>query len=258
MRYSATALRSLGRNVVAVTRVAPHDDSVLLDEMRSLGVSVASLPSAQSTIFENSYEGPALAVRKQRVNGIADPFVPEDLTNLSVKIAQLGPLTSGEMSAEFIEAVAATGARVALDIQGYTRRIESGAVHQHRCDNTAALLRAVTYLKADDSEARTVTGLTDVRDAARALQRMGPREVLITFADRGSLVLDPRAVPSRAKAPCRGPDCRRHGLRRYVLCGVPAPPAGRTAAQHDRHTDGQLERRRRCCCGALCCCVVEH
>jgi sugar/nucleoside kinase (ribokinase family) len=201
VRYSASALKSLGLNVGAFTRVASDDDPLLLRDLREAGVHVRALPSETSTVFENSYEGPELAVRKQRVGGIAAPFHPDDVLGVRARIIQLGPLTSGEMSPAFIDAVAATGAKVGLDIQGYTRQIIAGAVHQVRAEGLSALLRNVAFIKADDNEARVVTGETDVNEAARHLQRLTDgAEILITFADRGSLVLDAEGVFHRVPA----------------------------------------------------------
>ena len=64
-----------------------------------------------------------------------------------------------------------------------------------------AILARIAVLKADEEEAEIVTGKTDPMAAARALRGLGVSEVLITAADRGSLVCGPegfhriRAIP---------------------------------------------------------------
>lgn len=189
VHYAAVALRSLGSHVGAVTRVAKHDDS-LLDEMRAAGIHVHSLESDVSTVMENTYEDPALSVRHQRVQSIATPFVPSDLQGIRARVVQLGPLSNAEMSPEFIAKVARSATLVGLDVQGFTRIVIDQRVTLGSCPHLAELLRPVHVIKADDTEACVLTGCKDVRSAALKLQSMGPREILITFADRGSLILD--------------------------------------------------------------------
>ena len=49
-------------------------------------------------------------------------------------------------------------------------------------------------LKANHAEAHSLTGIHDPEKAARAIQALGPREVIITLGDQGSLVhLDDQA-----------------------------------------------------------------
>eukprot|EP00698_Gefionella_okellyi_P009192 TRINITY_DN2319_c0_g1_i3.p1 TRINITY_DN2319_c0_g1~~TRINITY_DN2319_c0_g1_i3.p1 ORF type:complete len:269 (+),score=48.14 TRINITY_DN2319_c0_g1_i3:79-807(+) len=189
VHYAAMALKSLGANVQVVTRVATDDDG-LLNEMRSAGVSVTRIASESSTVFDNRYEGPDLAVRHQKVESVASPFVPQDIISNSATIFQLGPLTAAEMSVEFIKAVASMGGQVAMDVQGFTRVVKAHKVHLGPCDKIASLLQHVDIIKADDNEALVLTGERTVEDAARALAQMGPKEICITFADRGSLILD--------------------------------------------------------------------
>jgi ribokinase len=63
----------------------------------------------------------------------------------------------------------------------------------------AALLRNVTCLKPNESEAERLTGisvsdLASAERAARALQGLGPRTVIITLGSQGALVVDEAAV----------------------------------------------------------------
>lgn len=62
-----------------------------------------------------------------------------------------------------------------------------------------ALLRNVTFLKPNESEAERLTGisvsdLASAERAARALQELGPRTVIITLGSQGAIVVDEAAV----------------------------------------------------------------
>ena len=62
-----------------------------------------------------------------------------------------------------------------------------------------ALLRNVTCLKPNESEAERLTGisvsdLASAERAARALQELGPRTVIITLGSQGAIVVDEAAV----------------------------------------------------------------
>jgi hypothetical protein len=63
----------------------------------------------------------------------------------------------------------------------------------------AALLRNVTCLKPNESEAERLTGIpvgdpASAEQAARALQELGPRTVIITLGSQGAIVVDEAAV----------------------------------------------------------------
>jgi sugar/nucleoside kinase (ribokinase family) len=190
VHYAAAALQSLGAQVSVVTRVAPQDDQ-LLNEMRSAGIRVHAIASKTSTVFDNRYEGADLAVRHQKVEAVAESFLPEHVAVAEkAKVYQLGPLTANEMSAEFIAAVAKQGGLLGMDVQGFTRVIKDQRVKLGSCANLRDLLQHVQVIKADDNEALVLTGEKTVESAARALAAMGPKEICITFADRGSLILD--------------------------------------------------------------------
>lgn len=62
-----------------------------------------------------------------------------------------------------------------------------------------ALLRNVTFLKPNESEAERLTGISvsdraSAERAARALQELGPRTVIITLGSQGAIVVDEAAV----------------------------------------------------------------
>jgi sugar/nucleoside kinase (ribokinase family) len=185
--YASIALSRLGFSVVTVTKMAPADDA-LLDSMRSAGIELIVRPSQTTTVFENSYGGAQLSERKQRVPSIAAPFTADDLAGLAGDVVHLGPLTADEMGPGIFAAARRVAPKVSFDAQGILRRVVDQAVVATRPRELARLLEHVDLLKVDDAEAEALVGERDPSQAAAALAALGPLEVLVTFADRGSLI----------------------------------------------------------------------
>jgi sugar/nucleoside kinase (ribokinase family) len=185
--YLPLALASLGGDVGVLTRIAPEDEDELLGEHRALGLELVCAPSAKTTEFENRYAEDDPDRRLQRVGAVALPFVPSDLEPADARVIHLGPLTYDDMSCEFLEA-AARVARVSLDAQGFVRRVVRGRVELCDWVEKREGLAHVEVLKANEDEARVLSGERDLERAARVLGSWGPREVLVTCASRGSLV----------------------------------------------------------------------
>jgi sugar/nucleoside kinase (ribokinase family) len=185
--YASIALSRLGFSVTTVTKIAPADED-LLSPMKAAGIELVLRRSATTTVFENSYGGAQLSERKQRVPSIAEPFVESDLDGLAGDLVHLGPLTADEMSPAIFARARSVAPRVSFDAQGILRRVIEQAVVPTPFDDLELLLRHVDMLKVDDAEAAALVGETDPALAAESLAALGPAEVLVTFADRGSLI----------------------------------------------------------------------
>ncbi len=195
--YFALAYARLGGEVGVFTRMAPEDEAELLAESRAAGIEIVTAASPKTTEFRNRYRGDE---REQQVGAVALPFVPADLEGLSARVFHLGPLTRDDMPVELIEAASERG-RVSLDAQGLVRRIERGRVELCDWPDRARGLACVSFLKADEDEARVLSGESDPEQAARTIASFGPEEVLVTRAGRGAWVLHPGgldAVPAFA------------------------------------------------------------
>ena len=185
--YFSLALARLGGDVAVLTRMAEADQSRLLAEEHQAGIEVRCGASPDTTEFENRYVDARKDRRVQQVGAVARPFQPQDLGDLRARLFHLGPLTQADMSVEFIQAAAAAG-RVSLDVQGLVRRIDRGAVEPCDWPEKARGLAPVSVLKADEDEARVLTGESDPVRSARRLAAWGPEEVLVTRGSRGCVV----------------------------------------------------------------------
>lgn len=166
-------------------------------------IAVHAQESSGTTTFELTYTDENLETRNQFLKAAADPFEVKDIEKIQAHIFHLGPLTTADMSPDFIEAVAARGL-VGLDVQGFVRIVHDGRVQLGDWPDKDRVLPLVDYLKADLTEAGVLTGETDMTRAARALLRMGAREVLITDGQKGSLVA---AEGVSAHIPAFSPTC---------------------------------------------------
>lgn len=185
--YASIALQRLGFSVTAVTKLASADVP-LLEPMRAAGIELVLRPSATTTVFENSYGGAQLSERTQRVPSIAEPFLESDLSGLAGDVLHLGPLTADEMGPPIFQAARNVAPRVSFDAQGILRRVVERAVVATPVRDLGRLLRHVDVLKVDDAEAAALVGEDDPARASGGLAALGPSEVLVTFADRGSLI----------------------------------------------------------------------
>jgi sugar/nucleoside kinase (ribokinase family) len=168
--------------------MASEDQAALLSELRSEGITVYCIDSAETTVFTNEYRG-GYDSRIQMVASVAAPFAPSDLGSVQADWFYLGPLLSQDMSVEFVNSVRLRG-EIALDAQGLVRKTEGEKVHAVHPAQTEALMRPVSLLKVDAREANTLSGANGHEDAARRLHALGPQEVVVTFASNGSMIFD--------------------------------------------------------------------
>ena len=186
--YGSVAASHLGPTTAVLTKMHPDDEAVLLVDLRALGITTVCLPSPFTTRFVNRYPASTADTRLQRVEAIAAPFRPEDLT-VTARAFLLGMLTRDEITPACLHRLAGRGGQIALDLQGLVRATHDGQVVLSSNTRLATFLETVDVLKASREEALFATGAATVEEAARELAAAGPREVIITSGSQGSLLL---------------------------------------------------------------------
>lgn len=186
--YFAYAINQLPKDVTfsLVTSMNPADDEPV-KKMREAGIQVALFPSRNTVFFENRYYGANQNERKQRVLAKADPFCIESLKDVKAKVFHFGSLLSDDFSPEVVKFLASKG-RVSIDVQGYLREVRGEKVYPIDWQDKLKVLRNTYYLKVNETEMETITGLKDPRQAALLLHSWGVTEVIITLGSEGSLI----------------------------------------------------------------------
>lgn len=179
--YGGISLARLGYKVVVVTRLH-RDDFPRLNEIRDAGVDVFATEAPETAGMENIFLSEDCDKRVCKSLGFAGAFTVEELPEIDASLYLVIPILAGEVDLPLLEAVAARGP-VGLDVQGFVRFAEADDVVFRDWPQKATGLRGVRYLKMDDTEAQVLTGLTDLRAAAREIAAYGVKEVLVTYKD---------------------------------------------------------------------------
>ena len=181
--YFAYAINQLPNDVSfsLVTSMDPTETEPA-EKMRQAGIDV----TLNTVFFENIY-GENQNERKQRVLAKADPFTIEQLEHVDAKVYHLGSLLSDDFSNEVVEYLAKKG-KVSIDVQGYLREVRDEKVYPIDWKDKLKVLKNTYYLKVNEIEMETITGLKDAHEAAKLLHSWGVTEVIITLGSEGSLI----------------------------------------------------------------------
>lgn len=189
--YFSHAIKSMPIRYQLITALA-EEDMVFANELKHNNIDVTVLPSIHTVYFENIYPDTS-DHRIQRVLHEADPFNPKDLKNVRSKYIHLGPLLANDIATELIINLAAQTV-VSLDVQGYLRSVINKQVVAIDWKDKQKVLPYISILKASEVEAQTITGETDMRNAAKKLADWGVKEVVITLGAKGSMIYDGREL----------------------------------------------------------------
>ncbi len=224
--YGANVAVRMGLRTAVVTRLAREDWHVVAG-LERLGVTVVARPTPESTLLRLTYPTANLDERTIELISSAGPFTVEEVANLQARAFAIGASVRGEVPVEVVEALAAKGGILALDVQGFIRVVRDGTLTFDDWPGKESVLRHVAVLKTDAVEAERLTGEADRRAAAKRLAALGPREILLTHGG-GVLVYHddtfheapfvPREIQGRSG---RGDTCTSAYLSRRLT----APPA---------------------------------
>jgi sugar/nucleoside kinase (ribokinase family) len=165
-------------------------------------VSVRAEAVPCSTVLRLEYPDADPDHRRILVESSAGSFQPSQVEGLEARLACIGASFRGEVGQEVLQRLAAQGADLALDVQGFVRVVREGRLEHDDWAERREILPLVRWLKADAVEAAQLTGTDDLQEAARALHELGPREIVLTHRD-GVLVFDGRAFHTAGFHPQR-------------------------------------------------------
>ena len=186
--YAAHAAALAGLKVAAVTRRAAEDAGVTAP-LTAAGIDVYAFDSPSSTLMRLEYPTANVDERILSVKGVADPIGAEQLQGLTARTFLVTASIRGEVSLPTVRLMKERSECLALDVQGFVRIVSAeGRLRYEAWLERDAVLALTDILKTDAVEAEFLTGTTDIREAARILAALGPREIVLTHKD-GLLVL---------------------------------------------------------------------
>lgn len=185
--YFSYAINQLPKDVTfsLVTAMDPTEKGPV-EKMLKAGIDVSMNASRNTVFFENIY-GENQNERNQRVLAKADPFTIQQLEHVDAKVFHLGSLLADDFPTEVVEYLSSKG-RVSIDVQGYLREVRDEKVYPIDWKEKLKVLKHTYYLKVNETEMETITGLKDAHEAAKLIHAWGVTEVIITLGSEGSLV----------------------------------------------------------------------
>jgi sugar/nucleoside kinase (ribokinase family) len=183
--YAGLTLARLGFPTRIVTRLGAGESGIRI-ALAEAGLEARIEPSTTSTVFHNSYGDGGPDDRVQAVETVAEPISAQALSAAlgNAALCYLGPLHPGDLSAAVASRL--DGFPIALDVQGYTRRIDHGRVLAEVAPALTPLLASAKIIKASAAEACLIAETADPAEAARRLA--GGREdveILVTCGGDG-------------------------------------------------------------------------
>lgn len=176
--FGSVVIRRLGLKVAVVTRLHPSDFP-RLEEIRAEGVDLFASPAEGTSGIANYYDSRDMERRICKPIGFGGKYEVEQIPNLKARLIILSPLFAGEVDLPFLQAMAER-APVAMDIQGFVRVVVGEDLLFQPWADLDEGLKSISYLKVDRAEAEFLTGLSEPREAAAALARRGPKEIVLT------------------------------------------------------------------------------
>ena len=185
--YFSYAINQLPKDVTfSLVTAMDSTEKEPVEKMLKAGIDVSMNASRNTVFFENIY-GENQNERKQRVLAKANPFTIQQLEHVDAKVFHLGSLLADDFPTEVVEYLSRKG-RVSIDVQGYLREVRDEKVYPIDWKEKLKVLKHTYYLKVNETEMETITGLKDAHEAAKLIHAWGVTEVIITLGSEGSLV----------------------------------------------------------------------
>jgi sugar/nucleoside kinase (ribokinase family) len=192
------ALTRLGWRTALVGRVGDDYHQRFLADVRRYGIAPFVRRCEQTGGFSLVYD--ARGDRTLDILGVAAPIDDVPAITGDAEAVIVGPILQ-ETPRPLIERIHAAGTPIFLDPQGLMRRIgRAGRIEHYLPGDFAAIARLCQVVKANEVEARIITGVdprADGAESVRRLRALGCAIAIVTLAEAGSLIDD--------------------GLRQYVI-----------------------------------------
>jgi len=176
--YTAATAARLGAKAALVTRVGPNERARLEERCRAYGIELHAMPGEVTTTFAFRYEnGRRILTLRARSRGLSLDDVPLPLRTADAVV--LGSVAH-EIDRSLLGAFGS--AATVVTAQGYLREwAADGTIHPRRWDDVAEVTASASAIVLSEED---IGG-----DLGEPRRWAGHTPVIVTFAERGSLVL---------------------------------------------------------------------
>ncbi len=189
------ALVKLGESATLVGTIGEDFRSEIQADLDLRGVTYELSHAEQTGGFKLVYD--YTGNRDLTVLGVAAPVPVYSNGHQPVDFVLFGPIL-GEVSAALAKSVRqSVMAPTLLDPQGLLRRIVEGNIVHVMSDAFVEISKISTIVKANEVEARVVTGIDPRKDpegSVKALYDFGCKIAVVTLAEAGSIIYDGSAL----------------------------------------------------------------
>ena len=189
--YQAGVLSALKSDVTVMVTVG-KDDISLLDYFHK-DMKLKPILGKETTQFENFYPDENPNHRLQRACMPSNPIEISHLLQIewdAFDAVLISPLSPQDIPFETLKYISGKEIPIYLGVQGYLRHLDGQNVVLKPFNHYEKFLSCVDFLFLDEVEAGVIIGDSSLslQEISRKLSLMGPREVIITRGDRGSIV----------------------------------------------------------------------
>jgi len=180
--YGGLAGSQMGLRVAIITRLK-IEDFPILELFKKKNIKCYAYQAKETTGLKNIYSSQNMEHRSYEQLGFAGAFNKEEIPEINTNFFVIGSIIAGEVDLELLEYLNKRyNGRIGLDIQGFIRGLKNEQVQYFTLTEKekVEILSKVDYLKVDQTEAKVLTGLTSLSKAGKQLNKLGPKEVLIT------------------------------------------------------------------------------
>jgi len=183
--YGGIAGSRMGLKVAIITRLK-SEDFPDLDIFDKNNIKYFANPAKETSGIKNIYLSQNMEFRSYKPLGFAGAFTKEEIPVIDTKYFVIGPILAGEIDLELLEYLSDIySGKLGLDIQGFIRGLKDNKIQYYDLTEKekVEIISKVNYLKVDTTEAKVLTNLSSIPKAAKLLNKLGPKEVLITHEE---------------------------------------------------------------------------
>ena len=188
--YVSFAARRLDARVSVISTAGADFPAAYKWWLQQEGVDLSGVTDVQNALttrFELRYDSD-LSNRTLCSKNRMPPIRVEDLPNpLKAKIIHLAPI-AGEVTFEVAEKLKSCTEVMSLDPQGLIRNFDENGNVTLKQPTDRRILGLIDVFKSAPTEIETLTGLSDVDSAIKAVRSQGVRIVIVTLGAKGALV----------------------------------------------------------------------